>query len=62
MLGLSHETVVLIARLVGLACMIALFIGVLVYIFWPGNRRRFRRAKRSVLEDEDSRLENDEPR
>lgn len=62
MLGLSHETVVVITRLVGLVCLIALFAGVLVYIFWPGNRRRFRRAKRSVLDDKDSRPDEDKPR
>ena len=26
---------------------IALFIGVLIYAFWPGNRRRFDEAQRS---------------
>jgi cytochrome c oxidase cbb3-type subunit 4 len=29
---------------------VALFIGVLVYAFWPGNKKRFEKAARPPLE------------
>lgn len=61
MMGLSYETVVYIARLAGLICIIALIIGVCIYVFWPGNRSRFRRAKRSILNDKDRPADEDEP-
>lgn len=31
---------------------IALFIGVLIYTFWPGNKKRFDRASRIPLDDD----------
>lgn len=58
MFGLSYETIVGITKLIGL---VALLIGVFFYIFWPGNRARFRRAKRSILNNKDSPSSEDEP-
>jgi cytochrome c oxidase cbb3-type subunit IV len=37
----------------GLALLVVLFIGVLIYALWPGNRDRFKRAAHSPLENED---------
>jgi cytochrome c oxidase cbb3-type subunit 4 len=37
----------------GLFFLIAFFGAVLVYALWPANRERFRRAARSILEQED---------
>ena len=56
MMGLSHETIVAIAKSFGLFYLIALSIGICVYAFWPRNRARFTHAKRSILEDEDEPL------
>ena len=28
-------------------------VGVLIYALWPSNRKRFDRAKRAILEDDD---------
>lgn len=50
---IGHDTLVAIAKSWGLFYLIALSIGVLVYTFWPGNRKRFARAKVSVLDKED---------
>lgn len=61
-MGLSHETVIGIAKLVGLLSMVALLVGVCLYIFWPGNRARFGRAKRSILNAKDRPANEDEPR
>src|SRR6185312_10527923 len=33
--------------------LIALFAIVLVYVFWPSNKKRFDRAAKSILRDED---------
>ena len=52
MTGPAHETLVAIAKSWGLFYLIALAIGVLVYTFWPGNRKRFNRAKNSIMNDE----------
>lgn len=49
----SHETLVAFAKSWGLFYLIAFFIGVLVYAFWPSNRKRFDRAKKSILDKDD---------
>jgi cytochrome c oxidase cbb3-type subunit 4 len=33
--------------------LIALFAIVLVYVFWPSNKKQFDRAAKSILRDED---------
>ncbi len=38
------------AAMAGLFIFIGLFIGVLIYVFWPGNKRRFERAARIPLD------------
>ena len=48
----DHETLVAFAKSWGLFYLIALSIGVLAYTFWPRNRKRFDRAKNSILDDE----------
>ena len=50
---LDHNSFVAFAKSWGLFYLIALSIAVLAYVFWPGNRKRFDRAKKSILDDED---------
>jgi cytochrome c oxidase cbb3-type subunit 4 len=37
----------------GLALLLALFIGVVIYALWPGNRDTFKRAAEAPLANED---------
>jgi cytochrome c oxidase cbb3-type subunit 4 len=37
----------------GLGLLVVLFIAVLIYTFWPGNREKFKRAAQTPLENED---------
>lgn len=53
MMGFDHETLVAFAKSFGLFYLIALSIGVVVYAYWPSNKKRFNRAAESVLDDED---------
>ena len=50
---LDHNSFVAFAKSWGLFYLIALSIAVLVYTFWPSNRKRFDRAKKSILDDDD---------
>lgn len=52
-MDLSYETLVAFAKSWGLFYLIAMSIGVLVYALWPSNRKRFDRAKRSILDKND---------
>ncbi|MFN7093370.1 MAG: cbb3-type cytochrome c oxidase subunit 3 [Allorhizobium sp.] len=49
----DHGTVVAFAKSWGLFYLIAFSIGVLIYTFWPSNKKRFEQAKRDVLDKED---------
>lgn len=47
---MTYEDVKGIAAMAGLLIFIALFIGVLIYAFWPGNKKRFERARNIPLD------------
>lgn len=47
---MEYETVVSITQSVALIFFIVLFVAVLAYVFWPGNRDKFDRAARLPLE------------
>lgn len=52
---MNHDFLVAFSKSWGLFYLIAMAIGVVIYAFWPSNRRRFDEAKRSILEREDER-------
>ncbi len=47
---MSYDTVATFSQVTSLLFFIACFIGVLVYVFWPGNKRRFDEAQRRALD------------
>jgi cytochrome c oxidase cbb3-type subunit 4 len=49
----DHQSIVGFAKSWGLFYLIALSVGVLIYAFWPSNRKRFDRAKHSILDKDD---------
>lgn len=46
---IDHNTLVAFAKSGGLFYFIAFSVGVIVYTFWPSNRKKFDRAKHKVL-------------
>ena len=54
---MTYEQVASISQVVALIFFVALFAGVLLYAFWPGNKRRFERASKIPLEKD---RDNDE--
>lgn len=52
MMELDHQTLVAFAKTWGLFYLIAMAIGVLAYVFWPGSRKRFDHAAASIMDDE----------
>ena len=47
---MAYEDVRALAAMAGLIIFIALFAGVLIYVLWPGNARRFEQARAIPLE------------
>ncbi len=52
-MNLDHETLVGVAKSWGLFYMIAMAAGVMLYTFWPSNKKRFQNAKESILDGDD---------
>ena len=50
---IDHNSVVAFAKSWGLFYLIAMALGVVIYALWPGNRKRFDRAKTSILDKDD---------
>ena len=47
---MAYEEVKGLAAMVGLIIFMSLFVGVLIYVFWPGNSKRFEQARGIPLE------------
>lgn len=50
---MTYESIQTVAAIVGLFIFIGLFIAVLVFVFWPGNKKGFDEASRIPLEKDD---------
>lgn len=51
--SMTYQAATHFAQTWGMALLIILFVGVLVYALWPGNRDKFNRAAQTPLADED---------
>jgi cytochrome c oxidase cbb3-type subunit 4 len=49
----EHEFLVAFAKSFGLFYLLALSAAVLIYAYWPSNRKRFDYAAHSILDEED---------
>lgn len=54
-MSLDHDTVVGFAKSFGLFYLIAMSIGVVIYAYWPKNRKRFDHAANSIVSDDEDR-------
>lgn len=52
-MGFEHETTVWFSKSFGLFYLLALSAAVLIYVYWPSNKKRFDKAANSILRDED---------
>ena len=50
---IDHNSVAAFAKSWGLFYLLAMAVVVLIYALWPGNRKRFNRAKTSILDKDD---------
>ncbi|MGD9669471.1 MAG: cbb3-type cytochrome c oxidase subunit 3 [Hyphomicrobiaceae bacterium] len=47
---MSYDSVATFSQVASLLFFIAMFIGVIVYVFWPGNRQKFDEVQRKALD------------
>lgn len=53
MMDFDHDTLVAFSKSWGLIYIMGFFLCVVVYAFWPSNRKGFDRAKTSILDQDD---------
>lgn len=49
---MTYEAIRSLAGLTGLLLFVGMFVLVLAYVFWPGNKDRFERARRLPLDND----------
>lgn len=54
-MSFDHDTLVGFSKSFGLLYLVAMSIGVVIYAFWPANKKQFDRAAESVVSDEEDR-------
>jgi cytochrome c oxidase cbb3-type subunit 4 len=53
MMSIAHDFLVGLSKSFGLFYLLALSAAVLVYVYWPSNKKRFDQAAQAILCDED---------
>ena len=53
MMSVTYDEVVWFSKTFGLFYLIALSMIVLIYVYWPSNKKKFDRAASAILHDED---------
>ncbi|HWK37381.1 MAG TPA: cbb3-type cytochrome c oxidase subunit 3 [Hyphomicrobium sp.] len=50
---MDYQSATVLSQTVALILFIALFLGIIAYVFWPGNKKKFDEAAQLPLEDKD---------
>jgi cytochrome c oxidase cbb3-type subunit 4 len=50
---ITHDTLVWFSKSYGLFYFVGLSVAIVIYAYWPSNKRRFDQAADSILHDED---------
>ena len=50
---MTYTAATVLSQTVVLILFFALFVGIVVYVFWPGNKKKFDEAAQLPLEDDD---------
>jgi cytochrome c oxidase cbb3-type subunit 4 len=58
-MNLDHDVLVWLSKSYGLFYLLAFSAAVVIYVYWPSNKKKFDRAGRSILEDKKDRPAND---
>lgn len=53
MMDIDHQAIVGFSKSFGLFYLIALSAAVMIYAFWPSNKKHFDNAAKTILRDED---------
>jgi len=58
-MNLDHDVLVWLSKSYGLFYLLAFSAAVVIYVYWPSNKKKFDHAGRAILEDKEDRPAND---
>jgi cytochrome c oxidase cbb3-type subunit 4 len=56
---MTHQAATVLAQTIALILFVGLFVGILAFVFWPGNKKKFDEAAQLPLEDDNDAPEGD---
>ena len=56
---MTHQTATVLSQTIALILFVGLFVGILTYVFWPGNKKKFDEAAELPLDDDNDKPEGD---
>lgn len=56
---MTHQAATVLSQTITLILFVGLFVGILAYVFWPGNKKKFDAAAELPLDDNNDKPEGD---
>jgi cytochrome c oxidase cbb3-type subunit 4 len=56
---MTHQAATVLSQTIALILFVGLFVGILAYVFWPGNKEKFDEAAELPLDDNNDKPEGD---
>ncbi|MTD92748.1 CcoQ/FixQ family Cbb3-type cytochrome c oxidase assembly chaperone [Hyphomicrobium sp. xq] len=56
---MTHQAATVLSQTIALILFVGLFVGILAYVFWPGNKAKFDEAAELPLDDDNDKPEGD---
>ena len=56
---MNHQAATVLSQTIALILFVGLFVGILAYVFWPGNKAKFDEAAELPLDDDNDKPEGD---
>ena len=56
---MNHQAATVLSQTIALILFVGLFVGILTYVFWPGNKKKFDEAAELPLDGDNDKPEGD---
>jgi cytochrome c oxidase cbb3-type subunit 4 len=56
---MTHQAATVLSQTIALVLFVGLFVGILAYVFWPGNKKKFDEAAQLPLDEDNDSPEGD---
>ena len=56
---MSYHAATVLSQIIALVLFVSLFVGIIAYVFWPGNKKKFDEAAEIPLDDNSDEPEGD---